>query len=141
VLPLALVLAAVAVAGGIGWLWWRGDGQMRRGSGEVVRARDVALPDDAFGPALTVLLFGSQQDERTATVRVRLERLLEGRPGARLAEVDLTARGDLAGRFAVTRTPSVFVLDGEGRLRARVKGAAESETLRAALATADPRAA
>jgi hypothetical protein len=55
--------------------------------------------------------------------------------------VDLTARGDLAGRFAVTRTPSVFVLDGEGRLRARVKGAAESETLRAALATADPRAA
>jgi protein-disulfide isomerase len=55
--------------------------------------------------------------------------------------VDLTARGDLAGRYAVTRTPTVFVLDGDGRLRARVKGAADVETLGAALATAGPRAA
>lgn len=137
---LVVVVAAVVVVG-VGWAWWRGDGRMRPGSGEVLLPREVALPDDAFGPELTALLFGSQQDERTATVRARLEGLLDGRPGARLAEVDLTTRGDLAGRYAVTRTPTVFVLDGDGRLRARVKGAAEVETLRAALATADPRAA
>jgi hypothetical protein len=138
---LLVVLVAAVVVGAVGWVWWRGDGRMRPGSGEVLRPHEVALPDDAFGSTLTALLFGSQQDERTATVRARLEALLDGRPGARLAEVDLTARGDLAGRYAVTRTPTVFVLDGDGRLRARVKGAADVETLGAALATAGPRAA
>jgi hypothetical protein len=134
---LALVLvAAAAVAGGIGWLWWRGDGRMQRGSLERVRPAEVALPDDAFGAAATLLLFGSPQDGRTDVVRRRLAALADGRAGVRVAEVDLSARGDLAGRYAVTRTPTVFVLDGRGRLTARVKGAAEPPVLLAALATA-----
>ncbi|MGT2424633.1 hypothetical protein [Amnibacterium kyonggiense] len=110
-----------------------GDGTLRPGSGEAIRPSEVALPDDAFGAVATLLLFGSQQDERTATTRARLRSLVEDRDGVRLAEVDLTARGDLAGRYAVTRTPSVFAIDGRGRLVGRVKGAADDATLRAAL--------
>jgi hypothetical protein len=135
VIPLVLT-AATAAVGVIGWLWWRGDGELRRGSGERVLPRDVALPDDAFGAVATLLLFGSQQDERTAVARSQLEALVEGREGVVLAEVDLTARGDLAGRYAITRTPSVFALAGDGGLRARVKGASDADTLRAALETA-----
>jgi len=135
VIPLVLA-AATAGVGVIGWLWWRGSGELRRGSGERIRPQEVALPDDAFGPVATLLLFGSRQDERTATARTQLEALAEGRDGVVVAEVDLTARGDLAGRYAVTRTPSVFALDGDGRLRGRVKGAADADTLRAALDTA-----
>ena len=131
-----VVVLSVAVAAVIGWLWWRGDGRMVPGSRERLLPAEVALPDDAFGEAATLLLFGSQQDERTELVRGRLRALVEERPGVRIAEVDLTARGDLAGRYAVTRTPTVFALDGEGRLTARVKGAADADTLRAALATA-----
>jgi hypothetical protein len=137
VIPLVLAVAT-AVVGVMGWLWWRGDGELRKGSGERLRPHEVALPDDAFGRVATMLLFGSQQDERTVVVRERLAGLVEGLDGVRIAEVDLTARGDLAGRYAVTRTPSVFALDGDGRLRARIKGAGTAETLRAALDTALP---
>jgi hypothetical protein len=132
VIALVLVVAA-AVAGLVGWLWWRGDGTVRPGSGEVLRPHEAALPDDAFGPTATLLLFGSQQDERTDLVRRRLLALALEHRGVAVAEVDLTRRGDLAGRWAVTRTPSVFALDGDGRLRARVKGAAAADVLRAAL--------
>jgi hypothetical protein len=140
VIPLVLA-AATGVVGVIGWYFWHGDGQLRPGSGERIRPRDAALPDDAFGPVATLLLFGSQQDERTDLVRMQLGGLIDGRDGVVIAEVDLTRRGDLAGHFAVTRTPSVFALDGDGRLRARVKGAADLDTLRAALDTALPPAA
>lgn len=140
VIPIVLA-AATAVVGVIGWLWWRGDGELRRGSGERILPHDVALPDGAFGSVATLLLFGSQQDGRTDLVRDRLATLTEHRDGVLIAEVDLTRRGDLAGRYAVTRTPSVFALDAEGRLRARVKGAAELDTLTAALDTALPRPA
>jgi len=140
VLPLVLA-AATGLVGVIGWLFWRGDGTLRRGSGERILPRDAALPDDAFGAVATLLLFGSQQDERTALVRQQLGGLIEARDGVVIAEVDLTRRGDLAGRFAVTRTPSVFALDGAGRLRARVTGAADLDTLRHALESAlDPAA-
>lgn len=137
VIPLVLA-GATGVAGAIGWLWWRGDGRMSRGSGERLLPSEAALPDDAFGTVATLMLFGSQQDDRTAQVRERLEALAGAHDGVVVAEVDLTARGDLAGRWAVTRTPSVFVLDAGGRLRARVKGAGDAETLRAALGTALP---
>jgi thioredoxin-like negative regulator of GroEL len=135
VIPLVLA-AATGLVGVIGWFFWRGDGRLRRGSGERIRPGDAALADDAIGPVATLVLFGSQQDERTDLVRIQLDGLIEGHAGVLLAEVDLTVRGDLAGRFAVTRTPSVFALDGEGRLRARVTGAADLDTLRAALDTA-----
>ena len=134
-IPLVLAVAT-GVVGVTGWLWWRGDGDLRKGSGERLRPHEVALPEDAFGPVATMLLFGSQQDERTVVVRDRLTDLIDGLEGVRIAEVDLTARGDLAGRYAVTRTPSVFALDGDGRLRSRVKGTGSVETLRAALDTA-----
>ncbi|MBW4040509.1 MAG: thioredoxin family protein [Acidobacteria bacterium] len=131
-IPLVLAAATGAI-GLIGWFWWRGEGRLTRGSGERIRPREVALPDDAFGLVGTMLLFGSRQDERTDLARVRLEGMIDGIRGVALAEVDLTARGDLAGRYGITRTPSLFALDGQGRLRARVKGAADAETLRAAL--------
>ena len=135
---IALVVAvAVLAAGAVGWVWWRGDGRMQPGSREVVPPDRVGLPEDAFGAGGTLLLFGSQQDRRTGLVRERLEALIADRPGLRIAEVDLTVRGDVAGPYAVTRTPTVFVLDADRRLLARVKGAAEEDVLRVALATLD----
>ncbi|WP_375406390.1 TlpA family protein disulfide reductase [uncultured Amnibacterium sp.] len=139
-IPLVLA-AATGLVGIIGWVFWRGDGKLRRGSGERIRPHEAALPDDAFGAAATMLLFGSEQDERTALVRQQLNDMVAGLTGVAVAEVDLTRRGDLAGRFGVTRTPTVFALDDGGRLRARVTGAADLDTLRAALDTVFPPAA
>ncbi len=137
---LVVVLVAATVAGVVGWLWWRGDGTLRPGSGEQVLPADVRLPEGSFGGAATLLLLTSQQDDRSTAVRSHLARLAQAHPGTALAEVDLTRHGDLAGRYAVTRTPSVLVLDGDGRLRARVKGAGDAAVLARALdAALDPR--
>ena len=130
---LLVLVAAIVAVGAVGWYWSRGAGELKRGSGERIRPREVALPEDAFGLLGTMLLFGSQQDERTDRARGQLERMLAEVRGVVLAEVDLTTRGDLAGRYGITRTPSVFALDGQGRLRARVTGAADVDTLHAAL--------
>ena len=130
---LLVVLLAAAAAGGVGWLWWRGDGTLRPGTGERVLPRDVRLPDGAFGATATLLLLTSQQDDRSAAVRGHLAQLAAEHDGVAVAEVDLTRHGDLAGRYAVTRTPSVLVLDAEGRLQARVKGAGDAAVLRRAL--------
>jgi hypothetical protein len=131
VITLLAVLAAVAV----GVLWLRGDGSMKRGSGERIRPAEVVLPDDAFGPRGTLLLFTSDHDIRSAAVRRILEDAADGIEGVRIAPVDLTRHGDLAGRYAVTLTPTVFVLDGDGLLRFRIKGSARPEDVRAALAS------
>lgn len=135
-IPLVLAIAT-GVVGVVGWTWWRNDGVLRRGSLERIRPEDVALPGSAYGDVATLLLFTTREDARTPPVRAALEALAD-RPGVRLAVVDLNARGDLAGRYGVTRTPSVFALDAEQRLRARVKGAGSADTLRAALEAALP---
>lgn len=137
VLAVALVVGA-AVAGVVGWTWSRGTGVLRPGSLERIAPHDVALAPEDYGAVATLLLFTSAADDRAGSVRGALHRLAG--PGVRVAEVDLGARGDLAGRYAVTRTPSVFALDAEQRLRARVKGPAPQEVLAAALAAALPRA-
>jgi hypothetical protein len=108
---------------------------MKRGSGERIRPAEVVLPDDAFGPRGTLLLFTSDHDIRSAAVRRILEDAADGIEGVRIAPVDLTRHGDLAGRYAVTLTPTVFVLDGDGLLRFRIKGSARPEDVRAALAS------
>jgi hypothetical protein len=131
VVPVAVV---AVVAATVGVFWQRGDGALRRGSGELIRPGEVALPEDAFGRRGTLLLFTSPFD--TSAARDVLHEAAGA--GIRVAEVDLGARGDLAGRFAVTRTPTTFVLDGSGRLRARIKGPPRPETVRAALAAAAP---
>lgn len=135
-MTLLVVLVALAVAAAIGFLWWRGDGVLRPGSGEVVRPADVRLPDDAFGATATLLLMTSQQDDRSDAVRAHLTDLAAEHDGVRVAEVDLTRHGDLAGRYAVTRTPSVLALGSGGRLVARVKGAGDAAVLRRALEAA-----
>jgi hypothetical protein len=131
------LLLGVVAAVVLGLLWQRGQG-LRRGSGERIRPAEVALPGDAYGRRGTLLLFTSPQDVQRERARAVLAHAAAERPGVAVAEVDLGARGDLAGRYAVTLTPTVFVLDGDGRLRARLKGLPTSASLTEALARTAP---
>lgn len=133
-----IVVVAILAAAAVGLAWRRGDGTLRPGTGERIRPAEAALPDDAFGPVATLLFFTSQQEVRSPAVRALLDDVAAGMPGVRVAPVDLTTRGDLAGRFAVTATPTTFVLDSGGLLRFRIKGAARREDLLTALASVAP---
>jgi hypothetical protein len=119
---LLAVVVGVLITALLGILWQRGEGRLRRGSGERILPGEVALPDGVFGPRGTLLLFTSPLDTRREAARAALDEAAAVSDGVRIAEVDLLARGDLAGRYAVTRTPTTFVLDGDDRLRARIKG-------------------
>jgi hypothetical protein len=133
-----ITLLAVLAAAGVGIAWRRGDGTLKRGSGERIRPSEVALPDDAFGSRGTLLLFTSDHDVRSPAMRDLLEHAVTRTSGVRIAPVDLTRRGDLAGRFAVTATPTVFLLDDGGRLRFRIKGVARPDELLGALESVAP---
>jgi hypothetical protein len=133
-----LALLGVLAAAGVGVAWRRGDGTTKRGSGERIRPAEVALAEDAFGPRGTLLLFTADHDVRSVAVREVLEDAAAQHAGVRIAPVDLGRRGDLAGRYAVTTIPTVFVLDGDGLLRFRMKGAARREDVLAALESVAP---
>ncbi len=133
-----IVVVALLAATAVGLAWRRGDGALRPGTGERIRPAEARLPDDAFGPAATLVFFTSQQEVRSPAVRALLDEIAAQSPGVRVAPVDLTVHGDLAGRFAVTATPTTFVLDSGGRLRFRIKGAARRDDLLAALSSVTP---
>lgn len=51
-----------------------------------------------------------------------LSGLAEAHAGVAFVDVDLTHRADLANRFNIMQTPTTFILDGAGRIRARIGG-------------------
>lgn len=132
------VVAGLVATIAIGLSWWRGSGRLKRGSRERIRPADVALPADAFGDRATLLLFMSQQCTRSPAVARMLDGVVTDTRGIRRADVDLTVHGDLAGRFAVLQTPTLFVLDADHRLTARLPGVPARALVLQALATAAP---
>lgn len=55
--------------------------------------------------------------------------------GLRHVEVDLTHRPDLSARYKVLQTPTTFVVDGSGAVRARFHGVPHRHALTEALAS------
>ena len=55
------------------------------------------------------------------------ERLRATEPDANVVKVDATRRPDLAGAYSVRSAPTVLLADGEGRVQARLVGAAAVE--------------
>jgi thiol-disulfide isomerase/thioredoxin len=123
ILALGVVLALVAGATVFGLVWRARQGRAAPVTGGVVLTpTDVAslLP---FGADATLLQFSTEHCSRCPGTRMLLAGLAEDRPGVAHLEVDLTHRGDLANRFSILQTPTTLILDGAGRVRARVGGA------------------
>jgi hypothetical protein len=62
-----------------------------------------------------------------------LQRQASARDGVVHLDVDLTHRPELARRFNILQTPTTFVLDGAGMIRARIGGAPRPTELASAL--------
>jgi thiol-disulfide isomerase/thioredoxin len=129
---LGVLLALVAVATAAGLVWRATTGRARAARrAQTVRAEEVGAA--AFGERATLLQFTTDFCALCpATARV-LDATARSEPGVAHVEVDLTARPDLAHRFAVLQTPTTLVLDGAGSIRARIGGAARAADVRATL--------
>ena len=121
----------VALATLLGLWWKRRDGSVRTLDGPRVDLSDTAL--DAWPDRATLLQFSTDMCARCPGTRRYLRALAAEHDGVEHTEIDLTHRAELADRYGITQTPTVFILDGYGRIRARVAGAPKPEPFRTTL--------
>jgi thiol-disulfide isomerase/thioredoxin len=118
---LAVILALVAGATALGLAWRARQGRIATVSGEVITPTDVAS-DMPFGRNATLIQFSTELCARCPGTARLLAGVAGSRPGVTHLDVDLTHRADLANRFKVLQTPTTLILDGAGRVHARIGG-------------------
>ncbi|TFB72575.1 thioredoxin [Cryobacterium glaciale] len=129
---IGLLFALLAATTVLGLVWRARQGRVASVAGDIITPADVASPT-AFGPAATLVQFSTELCARCPGTRRLLDAVAEQRPGVVHVDVDLTHRPDLANRFAVLQTPTTLILDGSGRVRARVGGAPSRADISATL--------
>ncbi|UJP11303.1 thioredoxin family protein [Microbacterium sp. KUDC0406] len=116
----ALSVAAALLVGTlvVGFVWNARDGRRRTGRGEVVDAADAG----GLGARATLVQFSTELCARCPQVRRMLGQVAGELEGVLHADVDLTHRTDLASKYRVLQTPTTFIVDGTGTVRARFNG-------------------
>lgn len=76
----------------------------------------------ALGQRATLLQMSSGFCAPCRAARGLLERVAQTTPGVRHVDLDVAHHPALAGRLAITQTPTVLLLDGEGTAVARHEG-------------------
>ena len=122
--PIALV--ALATVAGLAF-------KVLNGRGHRVRSKDVidlkklgatsnSLPMTELGKKATLVQFPTEYCGQCPGVRRTLSQLAYRTGGLEFCEVDITDRLDVAARFSINQTPTVFLLDPRGKLVFRVGG-------------------
>lgn len=102
----------------------------------VLDALDEAVLGRSLGSDATFLQFSSGFCAPCRAARRILERVVTTQDGVAHVEVDVADRADLAGRFAVTTTPTVVLLDADGVPVLRVAGVPTLAQARSVVAAA-----
>lgn len=131
-----LVLAVVLVAATAFGVW-------RRRTDGRLRATDSAAPERptfpasdlgiALGPRATLVQFSSAFCAPCRATRRVLSEVADMVDGVVAVDVDAEAHLDLVREWNVLRTPTVFVLDAEGRVAQRAAGQPRTVDVIAAL--------
>ena len=122
-LRLLVVLAVIGLAALAG-AWWRArDGRLRDGGDGRFTPAQLATVGLADLPRTGgALLLGSPTCAPCTTVKGILGEVAEDRRAFRWAYVHAADHLDLADAHHVMRVPTLFVLDGRGRILARTSG-------------------
>lgn len=129
-----VLLSAVALG-----LWRRAtDGRLRRVAvpGAESPAPRLLTPDDigaGLGERATLVQFSSAFCAPCRSTRVLLEQVAQMLPGVTHVEIDAESNLALVRDLEIRRTPTVFILDGAGRVRTRAAGAPRKVDVIAAL--------
>ncbi|WP_288871549.1 thioredoxin family protein [uncultured Microbacterium sp.] len=132
VLALGIAAALLALATVAGIVLRRRDGQRRDGGALRFDPADAAATE--LGARATLVQFSTEMCARCPQVRRLLGAYASEHDGLRHLEVDLTHRPDLSTRYRVLQTPTTFVVDGSGAVRARFHGVPRPQALAEALA-------
>ncbi len=123
---LALGLLGLTLAAGIFYKLSAGSGRA------VVRSQIIDLerlsahkngfPIRELGKNATLLQFSTEYCGQCPSVRRSLSQIEYRTGGVLHAEVDLTDRLDIAAKFNISQTPTVFILNDKGEVTFRVSG-------------------
>ena len=131
------LLAVLALAAVVGLLLTRRQGRARAvdpaAAPDALSAADLGLP---LGAAATLLQFSTSTCAGCGPARRVLGAVAATVPGVVHREIDAEQRLDLTRRLAVRSTPTILVLDGAGRVGARLTGAPSPAQVHQALALA-----
>lgn len=130
-LALWVAAALLVLATIIGVVLRRREG--RRIDGGPLRF-DPADAATELAPHATLVQFSTEMCARCPQVRRLLGDFAAGHDGLRHVEVDLTHRPDLSARYKVLQTPTTFVVDASGAVRARFHGVPHRHALTEAVA-------
>lgn len=125
------LLGLVAGASLLG-VWWRfRDGSVRATSGPRVDLDDTGLDDWAH--RATLVQFSTELCSRCPGTRRFLGQVAGEHEGVATVDIDLTHRADLAAKYGITQTPTVFIVDAYGRVHATVAGVPKADLFRTTL--------
>ena len=121
---LIVCLVVLAGATAFGMAWRRRDGRLAApgpaaSGGPQLGAAELGQP---LGPRATLLQFSSEFCAPCRATHQILADVASGAEGVRHVEVDAGERMDLVRLLDVRRTPTVFVLDPDGRVARRGSG-------------------
>ena len=131
-IALAVSGALLVIATVVGLMLRLLDGR-RRGGGHL-RFDPADADADRLGSHATLVQFSTEMCARCPQVRRMLSSYVEDADGLHHLEVDLTHRPDLSARYKVLQTPTTFVVDDSGTVRARFHGVPHRDALTEALA-------
>ena len=133
-LRLVIVLAVIGAAALVG-AWWRArDGRVREGGdGRFSPDQLAQVGLDAIPRAGGALLLGSPTCAPCVTVKSILGEVADERRDFTWTYVDAAEHMDIADAHHVMRVPTLFVLDGRGRILARTSGVPAKRDLLAVL--------
>ncbi|MFT4258474.1 TlpA family protein disulfide reductase [Microbacterium sp.] len=131
--PVALALAGalIVLAIIVGVVLRLVDGR-RRGAGHL--RFDPAHAHGDLGSRATLVQFSTEQCARCPQVRRLLGTIAASGDGLAHVEVDLTHRPELSQQYHVLSTPTTFLVDRTGAVRARFTGVPHRQAIDEALA-------
>ena len=116
-----VIAGLIAVATIFGLVWKRGQGKVVTVSGQT-----ISLNYRAAGKT-TLLQFTTELCAPCAQLKPRLEQIALFRSDVEHRVVDAVEHLDLANNLSVRSTPTTFIIDPNGQIRARIHGVAPAE--------------
>lgn len=131
----AAILLVIALAACAYGFWWRRtNGRVKvADAGEQLTASDLGAE---LGERATLVQFSTAFCQPCRATRVVLADVSATVDGVRHVEIDAEAHLDLVRRLDILRTPTVLVLDADGRVVRRASGAPRKADIIAALGAA-----
>jgi thiol-disulfide isomerase/thioredoxin len=135
---IAVTAGVVLLAAVVGLVWRATTGRVRTAVADQSFAAGSLPGLDVLASGATLVQFSTEYCAQCPATRRLLSGVARERGGVAYLDVDLTRDPDLAKRLGIMQTPTVFILDGGGRLVGRVGGTPRRDELVGVLDTLAP---